>query len=76
MEFYLRWLDKHERRDGENVPLGIILYTEKNHEQVELFELTEISIHIVQYLTQLPSEEILKNKLHQALEQAKHKDNK
>jgi len=25
MELYLAWLDKHERRDGEESPLGIIL---------------------------------------------------
>ena len=25
MELYLRWLDKYERKDGEDSPLGIIL---------------------------------------------------
>ena len=35
MEFYLRWLDKHERKAGEDTPLGIILCTGNNSEQIE-----------------------------------------
>lgn len=30
MELYLRWLDKYERQQGEDSPLGIILYAGKN----------------------------------------------
>jgi len=26
MELYLRWLDKHERADGEEAPIGLILW--------------------------------------------------
>ena len=25
MELYLKWLDKHERKNGEETPLGLIL---------------------------------------------------
>ncbi len=46
MELYLRWLDKYERKSGEESPLGIILCTDKNHEQVELLELAQNSIHV------------------------------
>jgi predicted nuclease of restriction endonuclease-like (RecB) superfamily len=28
MELYLKWLDKHERQNGENAPIGLILCTE------------------------------------------------
>jgi predicted nuclease of restriction endonuclease-like (RecB) superfamily len=40
MELYLRWLDQHERKPGEESPLGIILCAGKNTEQIELLELS------------------------------------
>lgn len=67
MELYLRWLNKHERKEGEESPLGIILCAEKNHEQIELLGLEESSIHVAQYLTK-PLELMLKNKLHAVIE--------
>src|ERR1035437_8191922 len=33
MEFYLRWLKRHERRAGEEDPLGLILCAEKSDER-------------------------------------------
>jgi hypothetical protein len=39
MELYLRWLDKYERKENEDSPLGIILCAGKNAEQIELLEL-------------------------------------
>ncbi len=37
MELYLRWLDRHERHhEHEAPPIGLILCSEKDHEQVEL----------------------------------------
>jgi hypothetical protein len=36
MELYLRWLDKYERQQGEESPLGIILCAGKKQEQIEL----------------------------------------
>lgn len=39
MELYLRWLDKYERQSGEHAPLGLILCTGKQSEQIELLEL-------------------------------------
>jgi hypothetical protein len=36
MELYLKWLDKYEKQEGENSPIGLILCAEKSHEQVEL----------------------------------------
>lgn len=69
MELYLKWLNKHERKEGEESPLGIILCAEKNHEQIELLELQESNIHVAQYITK-PLEAMLKNKLHIAIEKA------
>jgi hypothetical protein len=73
MELYLRWLDKNEKRAGEESPLGIILCTDKNQEQVELLELAQNGIHIAEFMTQLPSPEIFEKKLHKAIEYAKAK---
>jgi predicted nuclease of restriction endonuclease-like (RecB) superfamily len=36
MELYLRWLNQHERRPGEEPPLGIILCASKSAEQIEV----------------------------------------
>lgn len=73
MELYLRWLDKHERKEGEASPLGIILCAEKDHEQIELLELNESDIHVAQYITK-PLEKMLKQELHSAIESARSKE--
>jgi predicted nuclease of restriction endonuclease-like (RecB) superfamily len=67
MELYLRWLAKHEQEPGEAPPLGIILCTGKNREQIELLELDQSGIHVAEYLTGLPSRQLLEQKLHEAV---------
>jgi predicted nuclease of restriction endonuclease-like (RecB) superfamily len=69
MALYLRWLDKFERKPGEETPLGIILCSGKDDERVELLELGQAGIHVAEYLTQLPPKEMLQRKLHAAIEQ-------
>lgn len=71
MELYLRWLDKHERRPGEEQPLGLILCAGKKQERIELLELDRSGIHVAEYLTVLPSKKVLREKLHNAIEQAR-----
>jgi len=71
MELYLRWLDKHERQPGEDPPLGIILCAGKKQEQIELLELDKAGIHVAEYLTELPPRELLQEKLHAAIMQAR-----
>jgi len=68
MELYLRWLARHEQQPGEESPLGLILCAGKKTEQIELLELDQNSIHIAEYLTALPSRELLQQKLHAAIE--------
>ena len=68
MELYLRWLAKHEQQPGEDSPLGIILCAGKKTEQIELLELGQSGIHVAEYLTALPSRELLQQKLHAAIE--------
>jgi len=71
MELYLRWLDKYERKREEERPLGLILCATKSDEQIELLELGRSGIRVAEYLTQLPSREILERKLHQAVKEAR-----
>ena len=73
MELYLKWLDKYEKEEDENSPIGIILCADKKSEQIELLELDKSDIHVAQYLTVLPTREKLQEKLHDAFIRAKEK---
>jgi len=68
MELYLRWLDKYERKQGEESPLGMILCAGKKQEQIELLELGGAGIHVAEYLVELPPRKLLAEKLHRAVE--------
>lgn len=67
MELYLRWLAKYEQEPGEAPPLGIILCTGKNKEQIELLELDQSGIHVAEYMVGLPPRDLLEKKLHEAV---------
>jgi len=71
MELYLRWLEKYDMQSGEETPLGLILCSEGNNEQVELLKLENAGIKIAEYLTEIPNKKILKQKLHATIEQNK-----
>lgn len=67
MELYLRWLNKYERKNNEGEPIGLILCAEKKEEHVELLELNKSGIHVAEYLTELPSKELLEIRLRKAV---------
>lgn len=69
MELYLRWLEKNDMQKGEEPPLGLLLCAEGNHEQIELLQLEQSGIRVAEYLTELPDPELLKQKLHNTIEQ-------
>lgn len=73
MELYLRWLDKHERTQGEEPPIGLILCANADKEQIELMQLEDASIRVAEYLVELPPIEILKERLHRAINTAKER---
>jgi predicted nuclease of restriction endonuclease-like (RecB) superfamily len=73
MELYLRWLDKYDRRAGEESPLGLILCAGKSEEHVELLQLDKSSIRIAEYVTELPPREVLGQKLHAAITAARRR---
>ena len=71
MELYLRWLDRYERRPGEELPIGLILCGEKNREQIELLQLDRGEIRVAEYLVELPPKGLLEAKLHKAIRLAR-----
>lgn len=73
MELYLKWLDRYERQEGEESPIGLILCAEKSNEQVELLEMGKNGIMVAEYWTELPSKEKLEAKLHSALNEARER---
>jgi predicted nuclease of restriction endonuclease-like (RecB) superfamily len=73
MELYLRWLAKYDQESDEQSPLGIILCAGKKQEQIELLELDKSGIHVAEYLTVLPSKELLQAKLQQAIASARRR---
>ena len=67
MELYLRWLDKYERREEEDAPIGLILCAGKKEETVRLLDMEGSGIRVASYWTEsLPKAE-LERKLHEAV---------
>ena len=72
MLLYLRYLNKNERREGEESPIGLILCSEGNTEHIEYLMLEEDSpIRVAQYYTKLPDKKLLSEKLQRAIAIAK-----
>lgn len=71
VELYLRWLNKYERMENEEVPIALILCAEKSDEVIELLELDKGDIRVPQYLTDMPPREELEEKLRLAIQRAK-----
>ncbi len=73
MELYLKWLNKYEKQEGENEPIGLILCAETSREQIELLEMHKDGIMVAEYWTELPPRAKLEEKLHLALQEAKER---
>ena len=71
MLLYLRYLNKNERVEGEESPIGLILCSEGNTEHIEYLMLEDNSIRVAQYYTQLPDKKLLSEKLQRAIAIAK-----
>lgn len=67
MEWYLNWLDQHERLEHENRPMGIILCAGKDHDDIEYLQMDKTGIHVAQYLTEMPPKDILESHLRKAI---------
>lgn len=73
MELYLKWLNRYERKEGEEMPIGLILCAETSREQVELLEMHKDGIVVAEYWTELPPKKELEKYLHLALIEAKER---
>lgn len=73
MELYLNWLNKYEKQDGEESPIGLILCAEASREQIELLGMQKDGIMVAEYWTDLPPKEILEAKLHEAMIEARER---
>lgn len=73
MELYLKWLDKHEKQEDENSPIGLILCAESSKEQIELLEMHKDGIMVAEYWTDLPPKKLLETKLQKTLIEAKER---
>jgi len=73
MEFYLKWLNKYERRKGEGHPIGIILCTSANHAEVELLEMDKMGIGVAEYWTGLPPKVEFERKIREMMEEARER---
>ncbi|PAT43748.1 PDDEXK nuclease domain-containing protein [Vandammella animalimorsus] len=71
MELYLGWLNRYERQEGENAPIGLILCSGKNREQIELLQLDQDNIMVAEYWTVFPERRVFERKIHALLESAR-----
>lgn len=71
MELYLKWLDRYEKHEGEEKPVGLILCAETSREQIELLEMHKDGIVVAEYWTDLPPKKELEERLHKAMIEAK-----
>ena len=71
MELYLRWLDKYERREDEEPPIGLILCAGRKEETVRLLDLAASGIRVASYWTEDLPREQLERKLHEAVRLAR-----
>ena len=64
MDLYLSWLKRHEWREHENEPVGLILCTSKKRQHVELLLAHgPHKLQVSEYLTKLPDRKVLEERL-------------
>ncbi len=73
MELYLKWLNRYEKQEGEQPPVGLILCAESSREQVELLEMHKDGIMVAEYWTELPPKKELEQKIHTLLAEARER---
>ena len=71
MELYLRWLDKFDRAEGEESPIGLFLCAQADSEQVELMDLGNANIRVAEYLDRIPDMKLLRAELHRSVRRAR-----
>ena len=73
MELYLKWLDKYERQEGEETPIGIILCAAASREKIELLEMGKAGITVAEFWTHLPPKDEFETKIKTILFEARER---
>ena len=73
MELYLSWLDKYERQDGEEAPIGLILCATANREKIELLDMDKAGIAVAEYWTHMPPKAEFEAKIKAIMIEAKER---
>ena len=73
MELYLKWLDRYERQEGEEAPIGLILCATASREKIELLEMDKAGIAVAEYWTHLPSKAEFESKIKSILIEARER---
>ena len=73
MKLYLKWLNRYERQEGENEPIGLILCSETGREEVELLEMDRDGIMVAEYWTTLPPKAEFENKIQTILTETRER---
>ena len=73
MKLYLKWLNRYERQEGENEPIGLILCSESGREEVELLEMDRDGILVAEYWTTLPPKAEFEQKIQMILTETRER---
>ena len=73
MELYLGWLEKYDRQEGEESPIGLILCTKAGKETIELLDTHKDGILVSEYWTDLPPKKLLEQKIQEAYREARER---
>lgn len=73
MQLYLGWLDKYEKRKGEETPIGLILCSESGREELELLKLDSDGILVAEYWTALPPKAEFEKKIQAILTETRER---
>ena len=73
MELYLKWLNRYERKAGEEAPIGLLLVSRANRAELELLELHADGIMVAEYWTEVLPKQDLQARLAQIIRDARER---
>jgi predicted nuclease of restriction endonuclease-like (RecB) superfamily len=73
MEFYLKWLNRYERQEGEHEPIGLILCPHANRGTLELLEMDKSGIAVAEFWTTMPPKAEFERRINEIIQEAKER---
>ena len=74
IKLYLKWLNRYERQEYENEPIGLILCAGGKHrEKIELLEMDKDGIMVAEYWTTLPPKKEFEQKIQAILAETRER---